>query len=490
MVEPRFLAFDLGAESGRVVVGTLAEGRLSLEEIHRFPNEPVEIAGTLHWDILSLHHNVLKGMTAYVQQFGDTVAGVGLDSWSVDFGLLAADGNLLQNPVHYRDARTEGMVKIAARQLPPERLFQLTGIGINQIHTVFQLLSLRQVDSPVLKVAATFLMIPDLLAYFLTGAKFCERTNASHTQLWDPHTRQWAEQVFTALDLPPDLMPPLIDPGTILGPLRESVSHATGLREAAVVAPCTHDTASAVAAVPAPGDDWALLSSGTWSILGALTEQAITSPQAFAARINNELALDSFFVCRNIMGMWLLQQCRLAWEREGHSYSYEELIRLAEQAPPGGPLVYPDHPSFLAPEDMPSAIREYCAATGQRPPEDVAALTRCILESLALCYRYELEQMAEIVGHEFSVLHVVGGGSLNTLLCQMTAEALGIPVIAGPVEATVMGNVLVQALALGYISSAQEIREVVRASTTLREYEPRHATPRDEQYERYRNLAG
>ena len=488
MSEHRFLAFDLGAESGRAVVGTLEGGVLSLEEIHRFPNEPVEVCGTLHWDVLGLYNSVLKGMRAYSERFGDSVDGIGVDTWGVDFGLLAADGSLLQNPVHYRDRRTEGLLDRVGQQMPSEELFQLTGMSTSPIQTLCQLLSLRLRKSPVLATASTFLMMPDLFGYFLTGKACCERTNAFATQFYNPRKGEWHDGILDAFDLPRAIMPKIVNPGTPLGPLRESVARETGLKQATVIAPCTHDTASAVAAVPGQRDDWAFLSSGTWSVLGALTDEVVTSQEAFAAGLCNELTLDSFFLCRNIMGLWLLQQTRAVWERNGESYSYAELVKLAEEAPEGGPLIHPDDPDFLAPDDMIEAIRSYCGRTDQREPQGPAETTRCILESLALCYRHGLAHLSEILGRRFSVLHIVGGGSQNTLLCQFTAGATGLPVLAGPVEATVAGNVLVQALALGHVGSPQEIRDVVRQSFTLVEYEPRATRRWADRYDRYVDL--
>ncbi len=486
MQPTRFLAFDLGAESGRAVVGTLANDRLSLEEIQRFRNEPVEVTGTLYWDILYLYSNLLTGMRACAERYG-SVESLGIDSWSVDFGLLGEDGALLQNPVCYRDRRTEGMVEEATWRLAPERLYELTGMSLNQIHTAFQMYSLRHYRKPVLEMARTFLMIPDLLAYFLTGEKYCERTNAIHSQLYDPRRREWCAEVFAALELPLAIMPPLVDPGTRIGEIGKSVQRATGLGPTPVIAPCTHDTGSAVAAVPLAGEDAAFLSSGTWSVLGTLTAAPVTTAEAFAARLNNELSLD-FFVCRNIMGLWLLQQSRAAWKRAGEEYSYEDLVALAERASRGGPVVFPDAPAFLAPPDMPQAIAEYCYRTGQAPPADIPTTARCILESLALSYRHGLEQFRRILGREFTTLHIVGGGSLNTLLCQLAADATGLPVIAGPVEATVAGNVLVQALASGYLESVEHLREVVRGSFSPVQYEPRPNEALEEQYEKYVSL--
>jgi rhamnulokinase len=488
MANPTFLAFDLGAESGRAVVGTLADNLLSLDEIHRFPNQPVEAARTRYWDILSLYREVLEGLSACRDRYGAEVESVGLDSWSLDFGLLGEDGALLGNPVQYRDRRTEGMVETATQAIAPRRLFELTGMSANDIHTVFQLYSMRLNRSPILGVAKTFLMIPDLLAYFLTGEKSCERTNAVHTQLYDAHTREWCPEVFAALDLPLGMMPPLIDPGTVLGPLSESVQAQTGMGPIELIAPCTHDTGSAVAAVPAQGEGDAFLSSGTWSIVGALTPGPITIPEAFEARIQNELTMGNF-MCRNHMGLWLLQECRRSWQRGGRHHSYEDLESRAENAPAGGPVVLPDDPGFLAPPDMPTAIRDFCRATGQTPPETVDTLARCILDSLALCYRHTLEQFRELLGHRFMALRIVGGGSQNLLLCQLAADATGLLTTAGPVEATVAGNVLAQARAKGYLSSVGEMREVVRASFPLQEYEPSPNPALEDQYGKYLSLS-
>jgi rhamnulokinase len=486
MSEHRFLAFDHGAESGRAVVGTLADGRLSLEEIHRFPNEPVEVRGTLHWDILRLFGDMLKGMREYVRCYGPAVDAVGIDTWGVDFGLLGNDGRLLQNPVHYRDRRTEGMVEQVLAVLPEDEVFRATGLKLNPIHTLFQMMSLR--PTGLLEDATRFLMIPDLLAHFLTGQTACDRTDAITTQLYDPHRNEWNRELFAALDLPLDIMPDLVEPGTVLGRVGESVQKATGIGPAPVVAPCTHDTAAAVAAVPGRGDDWAFLSSGTWSILGTLTDGIITSDEALAAGICNELTLGRPFICRNIMGLWLLQQSRAAWARAGQEHKYAELVDLAAAAPADGPIVHPDDPSFLAPDDMPEAIRAWCSRSGQTPPEGVGAVSRCIFDSLALCYRDTLAQLERLTGRTPATLHIVGGGSLNRLLCQLTADAAGIPVLAGPVEATVSGNILVQALALGVLDSPQAIRDVVRTSFDVTEYLPSPAVDWDARYERYQAL--
>ena len=488
MADKRFLAVDLGAESGRVVVGTLHDGRLALEEIHRFANEPVEVCGTLHWDVLSLYGNILKGLRAYAQRFGDAVDGIGVDTWGVDFGLLARDGSLLQNPVHYRDRRTETMPARVDEKIALRQLYERTGINLLPIYTLCQMMALRTQNSPVLEAADRFLMMADLFGYFLSGRIACERTNAITTQLYNPRAADWDGEVFRTFDLPRRIMPDIVEPGTMLGELTGAAKAQTGLASAPVIAPCTHDTASAVTAVPARGQDWAYLSSGTWSIIGALIAEVVTSDAAFQARMSNELALGSLRICQNNMGLWLLQQSRAAWAKEGKSYTYAELVRIAEGAPRSEALVAPNDPGFMAPDDMPGAIRAFCRRTGQPVPEEHGALARCVMESLALSYRYTLDRMAEMLDRGFRTLHVVGGGSQNALLCQFTADATGLCVQAGPVEATVAGNVLVQALACGAVSSAQEIRDIVRASTDMTEYQPQDSAYWHERYGEYLHL--
>lgn len=488
MKNGRFLAFDLGAESGRAIVGTLADGRLSLEEIHRFPNGPVDVSGTLYWDVLALYNNILQGIRRYVERFGGSVDGIGIDTWGVDFGLLASDGSLLQNPVCYRDKRTEGITDEIAKTLSPDELYARTAINLLGIESLCQLLALKRQSSPILEAAGAFLMMPDLLNYFLTGKQFCERTNANTTQLYDTAKGVWSDEILDAFSLPVKMLPALIDPGTMLGELSNSVKAATGLTSAPVIAPCTHDTPSAVAAVPGQGDDWAFISSGTWSVVGALSDNVVATPAARAANLCNEVTLGGPFLCRNIMGLWILQQSRALWARQDKDYSYAELVKLAQDAPADGPLVNPDDARFLAPDDMAAAIGEYCRATGQNPPDTVAETTRCILESLAFSYRHALDQIGSIQGSRFKTLHVVGGGAQNTLLCQLTANATGIPIIAGPVEATAMGNILTQALACGCTSSPGEVREVVRRSTDLVEYEPKGSSFRENRYAAYLKL--
>lgn len=488
MSASRYLAFDLGAESGRAFTGTLADGRLSLEEIYRFPNEAVEVGGTLYWDILSLFNHLLKGMREYARRFGPEVDGIGIDTWGVDFGLLARDGRLLGNPVHHRDHRTRGMVEALDVRVPLAEMFATTGMGPSVVITSCQLLSMRLSGSPLLDAAGHFLMMPDLLGYFLTGVRRCERTNAISTQLYDPRARDWSRSLIDRLDLPGEIWPELVDPGTPLGELCDAVKHQTGLTRAMVIAPCTHDTPSAVAAVPGQGDDWAFISCGTWSVVGTLTDEIFTVPEALADGLANEITLGSFFLCKNITGLFLLQRARAAWRDADREYSYAELVELARQAPEGGPLIDPQHDDFISPDDMLEAIRTYCLRTGQTPPDSVAATTRCILESLALCYRQVLDGIARIRQRPFTSVHIVGGGSNNALLCQFTADAVGLPVEAGPVETTVAGNILAQACAMGELASPEDVRAVVRQSTELIEYLPRDSARWHERYAAYCRL--
>jgi rhamnulokinase len=459
----RFLAFDLGAESGRAVVGTLRDGALALEEIHRFPNQPVHLLGTLHWNALALYANLLEGLRIYSRKYGREVASIGIDTWGVDFGLLARDGSLLQNPVCYRDRRTDGILAVLNQRISPMDLFRTTGMAPSPILSLCQLLAMRRADSSILEAASMFLMMPDLLGYFLTGVKACERTNAINTQFYDIEGRRWAEHILTACGLPVSILPGLIDPGTVLGELLPAVAADTGLDPCPVVAPCTHDTGSAVAAVPDCGEDAAFLSSGTWSVLGASTDHIVTSEAAFQGGFCNELSLRGPFLCKNIMGLWLLQQARREWAAAGRDYSYEELAHAAESAPSGGPVIDPEDESFLAPASMHLAIADYCRRTDQVSPQGPAETTRCILESLAACCRRQLARLEALLSRRFSALHMVGGGSRNALLCQLTADAIQIPVFAGAPEATAAGNLLAQAAALGHTA---------RLAAPFTEYQP------------------
>ncbi len=482
------LAIDLGAESGRVIRGRFDGERLSLEEVHRFPNRAVRVREHLHWNVLALWEEIQNGLSKAASQAGE-VASVGVDTWGVDFALLDANGDLLGIPYHYRDARTDGMMSLAFQRMPRARIFERTGIQFMQLNTLYQLLAMAEAHSPQLACARTLLMMPDLFHYWLSGSIACEFTDATTTQCFDPRANDWARDVLEALGIPHHFLLPVTPPGTRLGRVLPSVARATdaSLTRTEVIAPASHDTASAVFAVPAERDDFAYISSGTWSLMGAVVTQPVITEQALAFNFTNEGGVGGTFrLLKNIMGLWLVQECRRRWGAiDGALMPYADLFALAARAPAFTALVDPDDPSFLHPEDMPAAIAEFCRRTGQTPPEDRGAIVRAILESLALKYRHTLTQLETLLGRRVSVIHVVGGGSQNALLCQFTADACERPVIAGPVEATATGNLLMQLRALGTLSSDAEARAVVRRSFALTTYEPRDPEPWREAYARF-----
>jgi rhamnulokinase len=485
----KLLAIDLGAESGRGVLGCFDGQRLALEVVHRFPNGPVQTLDSMHWDVLRLHAEILTAMRHAAGKGG--IDGIGVDTWGVDFALLGRGGALLGNPRHYRDPHTEGIMEAALKMVAKAEIYRSTGLQFMRINSLYQLLALQRDRSPLLDVAETILFIPDLFHYFLTGIKVNEFTDASTSQMLDPQTRTWAYDLVGKFGLPTKMLGTIVQPGTILGPLRTTVANDTGLTPMPVIAPATHDTGSAVAAVPAQGDSWAFISSGTWSLLGAELPQPLVTDAALAANFTNEGGVaGTTRLLKNIMGLWLVQECRRCWEKSGKKYDYDELVPLAEAAPAFASLVDPDDPAFLLPPNMPAAIADFCRKKGQRAPADPGSIVRCCLESLALKYRFVLEGLEALICKRLDVIHVVGGGSQNALLCQWTADATGRIVLAGPVEATAMGNVLVQMLGLGLIGSLAEGREVVRRSVGVTRFEPRETGRWDEQYGRFVKLVG
>ncbi len=486
----KFLAFDLGAESGRGILGLFDGSRLALDVVHRFPNGPVRTLDALHWDVLRLYSEMLNAMRLCAAKVGGVDA-VGIDTWGVDFGLLGRDGTLLGNPRHYRDPHTEGVMEQCFARVPKAEIFRRTGIQFMRFNTMFQLAAMKRDGSPLLEVAKHLLLIPDLFHYFLTGVKVNELTDASTSQMLDPATRGWAFDLVDDLGLPSGVLGTIVQPGTVLGPLRAAVASDTGLSPSPVVATATHDTAAAVAAVPARGEGWAYISSGTWSLVGVELPSPRVTDAALAANFTNEIGFGSTVrFLKNVMGLWLVQECRRTWERAGQAHSYEDLMRRAAEAPAFGSVVDPDDGSFILPASMPQALADYCRKTGQPAPEGVGPTVRCALESLALRYRWVLEKLEELTGQRLGVIHVVGGGSQNELLCQLTADCCGREVLAGPVEATAIGNVLVQAVGLGALGSLADAREVVRRSFDVRRYEPRADERWQNLYERFTRLLG
>ncbi len=481
-----FLAVDLGAESGRVVAGHFDGTRVGLEEVHRFPNGPVNVRGNLLWDILRLWSDIKVGLAKAAAAYGDRIVGIGLDTWGVDFGLLGQDDNLLGNPYHYRDSRTDGAMEAAFAKVSRSEIFERTGIQFMQFNSLFQLVAMAEAGSPMLDVAHTFLNVPDLLNFWLTGRKVSEFSIATTTQCYDPRAGDWAYGMLQQLGIPTRIFGEIVPTGTVLGPLLDSVCAETGLPAVSVIAPATHDTGSAVAAVPMDPEHAIYLSSGTWSLMGVEVKEPIINEQMLRYNLTNEGGVGGTFrLLKNIMGLWLVQECRREWQRSGMDYDYGEMVEMAAAAPPFGPLVSPSDDSFLAPGDMTNRLRAFCERTGQRVPETKGEFLRTCLESLALEYRWVAERLDELTGKRLDTIHIIGGGCKNELLDQLAADATSRTVVCGPVEATALGNVLVQAMALGHLDSIAEGREVIKQSFELKTFEPADSTAWDEAYERY-----
>ena len=482
------VAVDLGAHSGRVAVGRFDGARLSIEEVHRFPNVPVRVRGMLHWDVLRLYRDVLDGLRAAARE--STVDSVGVDSWAVDFGLLDRAGRLVQNPVHYRDQRRAAAVEGVYARVAPREIYERTGVQLLPINSLFELAAMAAEPDPVLAAADRLLLIPDLFHYWLCGATSTEFTNATTTQCYDLRAGSWAADLLERVGVPARLLPDVVDPATLLGPVTAEVDADTGLGGATVVAGATHDTASAVAGTPLNGEHSAFLSVGTWSLVGVESPEPVVNDAAYRANLTNEGGVaGTFRVLRNVTGLWLLQECRRAWALAGRDRSPEELVALARSAQPLRSLVDPNDALFVPPGDMPARIVDYCERTGQPRPEDEAAIVRCIFESLALKHAESVDVVGRVTGRELDELYVVGGGANNELLCEWTAAASARPVFAGPAEAALVGNILVQAMALGKIASLEEARDVVRGSFTPATYEPAPTAAWQEARERFAALS-
>ena len=482
----KFLAFDLGAASGRGVLGLLDGEALKLREIHRFDNGPVQVFDSLHWDVLQMLEEMKHTLEICAQEYGPELDGIGVDTWGVDFALIGRDDTLLGYPYHYRDKRTDGMIEEACNRVPRAEIFQRTGIQFMKLNTLYQLLAMSLANSPLLEAAETLLMMPDLFNFLLTGRKVSEFTIATTTQFYDPREKCWSEALFNGLGLPHHILPKIVPPGTELGPLLPSIMSQVGVNEVPVIAPACHDTGSAVAAVPAKGKNWAYISSGTWSLMGVEIPEPIITDRALEYNFTNEGGVcDTIRLLKNIMGLWLIQECRRTWADAGESLSYDDLTTMAAEAQPFLSVIEPNYEPFLDPGDMPSRIRELCRSTGQPIPETKGAIVRCALESLALKYRWVLEKLEEMLERRLDVIHVVGGGCQNALLCQLAADATGRQVVAGPVEATAIGNIMIQALTTGCVSSVDEARELIRGAFDVVTYEPETEPGWDDAYNRY-----
>ncbi len=453
------------------MLGAIADGRLTLEELHRFPNDPVQLPTGLYWDMFRLFHEILKGLTVAGRARKLTIDGIGIDTWGVDFGLLGADGALVDSPRHYRDTRNNGMVEKLCAAVPREEIFAATGIQFMQINTLCQLYAMKLANSCALDRAQTLLMIPDLLNYWLTGVKKAEATIASTSQFYDPAGKRWATDLFKRLSLPGRMLPDLVEPGASLGPLLPGVAEVTGLGGVPVFASAGHDTAAAVAAVPAEGKDFCYISSGTWSLMGVELDAPLINEESLELNFTNEAGVSGTTrLLKNIAGLWVLQECRRAWALEGNEYSYEDLTQAASAAEPYAGYLNPD--AFLAPGHMPGKIAEYCVSTNQPVPQGPGAMARAILEGLAIRYNEVLGNLEALTGTRLNAIHIVGGGSRNKLLNQLVANAAGRTVQAGPAEATAIGNVLVQAIGSGVIPDLATARRLVARSFPLDRFEP------------------
>jgi rhamnulokinase len=464
--------------------------RITLEEIHRFANGPVDIKGHLHWDVLRLWTEIKTGISSYVQKCKTPIESIGVDTWGVDFALLDLRGNLLGNPYHYRDLRTEGVMEFAFERMPRRQIFEHTGNQFIQFNTLFQLLSMTRNKDPQLEMADTMLMMPDLYHYWLTGQKASEFTIATTSQMYDVRQKCWAKKVLDELEIPSRFLPAVVPPGTILGQLNRAVMAETGLRQPAkVVIPASHDTSSAIVAIPGLDSHSIYISSGTWSLLGVEISEPIINDQVLALNFTNEGGINNQINLLKILtGLWLLQESHRQWQRKGMDYSWKELLELSAQAEPFCSLVDPDAPVFLNPEDMPAAIQSFCQQTGQAKPESVGAVVRCCLESLALNYRTVIEDLETLLGNNLNIIRIVGGGSQNDLLSQFTADACQRRVIVGPVEATAIGNLLLQVVATGHLPDIPTGRAIVAASFGQKEFEPGRADMWDEAYWRFKKL--
>ena len=480
------LAFDLGATSGRAILGCLSGGKIELQEVHRFPNEPVRYNGELHWDAPRLWREVLAGLHAAAR--GGPVASVGVDTWGVDYALLGEGGALIENPYHYRDARTIGMVEKAAAALGADRIYDATGTQFMEINTLYQLYAASLRTPKLLAAAESLLTMPDLLNFWLAGVQVCEYTEATTTQFLDRRTRGWAAGLLGDLGIPTHFLKPIVQPGAALGGLRAELAQAEALKAAVVIAPACHDTGSAVAAVRTGGTT-AFLSSGTWSLLGTEVPEAIVNADSRRFNFTNEGGVGGTYrLLKNITGLWLLEESRKAWEAEGRRYSYAELCALASEETPARSLIDPNDALFTAPEHMPRAIDAFCARTGQPAPKSPGEYTRVILESLALKYRLVLEQLGAVVGARFERVRVMGGGCRNAMLNQFTADATGCRVVAGPVEATALGNIAMQLVGTGAVASIDDARALIERSFPVEIYEPASGAIWDRAYANFRSL--
>ncbi len=487
MSEKNYLAFDLGAESGRAILGTLEDKKLTMEVLHRFPNGMLEVQGHYYWDIYRIFDELRNALINFYKAGNVHPNSIAVDTWGVDFALADRKGNLIGLPYAYRDSRTDGMMDEVFQVLPKSYLYEKTGIAFWQFNSLYQLYAMQREQSPRLEIADRLLFIPDCIHYLFCGVMKTERSFASTSQLYNPVEDRWEASIFDRLGLPLHIMNKLVPSGTLLGKVNDPLTLAAGLKGTEVIAVATHDTASAYAAVPADTDHWVCISSGTWSLMGMESANPIINEKALEYNFTNEAGVDQTTrFLKNIMGLWLLQGCRKAWAEQGKEYSYPDLVEAAREAEAFKILVDPDWQGFYNPDNMLEAIDTFCFETGQEKPESTGSYVRCVMDSLALKYKQVYEQLREVSGKELPVIHIIGGGSRNQELCQYTADATGARVFAGPAEATAIGNLLIQARTLGDVSDLEELRSIVRNSFEIKEYEPRDTEEWDKAFEKFR----
>lgn len=485
----RVLSFDFGASSGRAMLAAFDGSRIEIEEIHRFSNDPVLMNGVLYWDVLRLLFEIKQGITKAHHAGG--FDSIGIDTWGVDFGLLDERGDLLENPVHYRDKRNTGYSEKAFKKLPQKRFYDLTGLQFMDINTAMQLFSLAENRPYLLERAKTMLFMPDLLSYMLTGEMHTEYSIASTSQLLDAKARDWSFEIIDALNIPRRLFKPVVPSGTKVGQLSAEICEELGVPPADVIATCGHDTASAVVSVPASQEDFVYISCGTWSLFGTELKEPCISDKSLKYNITNEGGYGgSIRFLKNIIGLWLIQESRRQWIREGKEYSYAELEKQALAVPAFSCFIDPDHPDFIPQGNLPRRVQEFCRRTGQYVPQTAGEIMRCIYESIALKYRDTYAQLQDATGKSYPVIHMVGGGTKDNLLCQMTANACNADVVAGPIEATVFGNVAVQLIALGEIEDVWQARKIIAESQKLVTYSPCDMSEWETAYKKFKKALG
>ncbi len=483
----RVLAFDFGASSGRAILGIFDGEKIELQEVHRFSNDPVKINGTVYWDVQRLFFEIKQGILKAKEAGG--FDSIGIDTWGVDFGLIRKDGTLVENPVHYRDARNDGMVEKATKYMSKERMYDITGIQFMDFNTIFQLLSLKENRPYILEEADKLLFMPDLLNYMLSGVKSTEYSIATTSQMVDLKTNDWSEEILDTFGINKELLTDIAPTGAVIGQLSDEICEELGVPKADIVSVAAHDTQSAITATPCEFDDFAFISCGTWSLFGTEVKEPIINEASKKLNVTNEGGYDyTTAFLKNICGLWLIQESRRQWIREGKEYSYAELEKLALECEPFKCFIDPDAPEFAPMGNLPRRVKEYCEKTGQYVPQTVGEIIRCIYESLALKYRYTFDGIKECTGKDYDRIHVMGGGTKDKLLLQMTAQSCNVNVYGGPIEATALGNVAIQLMSTGAIKDIKEARKIIAKGENLKLYEPKDNEDWEIAYKDFKNI--